>query len=357
MRILRKRVIVGILFGAVLLGMAACGTEGEKDDVTPVPEITATAIPEPTDGVAEGQEVTPAPEPTATPIPEPTHAPAKKEGIMIPAEYRKLKKGYEGTVELISYQTKDYYRSGEEITKTAYVYLPYGYDETKQYDVLYLLHSAGGDETEWGLNNQFSNVRLTMDNLVYYGDIEPFIIVTPYGLPAEGYVSGEDADVDEEYAGFLSELRNDLIPYIEANFATYGDYDENGYDMAAARDHRAIAGASYGAMQTIDIGMCECLDLFSWFGPFSPGMTFYEPEQIAERINSFEEYDIRCIYNVCGDGEIGYVNTSVHILGDLGEWTDKVELKENLFMSIVSGSHNKETWSLGFYNFAQIIFK
>lgn len=40
--------------------------------------------------------------------------------------------------QVISYDyTSD---SRNEITKTAYVYLPYGYDETKQYDILYLMH-------------------------------------------------------------------------------------------------------------------------------------------------------------------------------------------------------------------------
>lgn len=360
MRNIRRKVLAGMLFGTMLCAMVACGTTVPEGDVEgmPSPEVTATAIPE--QPGMEG-DITEQPEATTTPIPtptpEPTHAPAKKEGIMVPAEYRQLKKEYAGTVELISYKTKNYYGDGEEITKPAYVYLPYGYDETKQYNVLYLLHSAGGDETEWGLPNQFSTVRLAMDNLVYYKDVEPFIIVTPYGLPREGYFSAPENGVDASYDGFVTELRNDLIPYIEANYATYGDYDEAGYDMVAARDHRAIAGGSYGAMQTIDIGMCECLDLFSWFGPFSPGVTFYEPEQIAERIDAFEGYDIRYIYNVSGDGELGYVNTSVYLLGDLAEWTDKVVLNKNLSMNILKGSHNMETWSLAFYNFAQMIFE
>lgn len=366
MRNIRKKRLVGILCGIVLCGLSACGatTSGGDEMGTPTSEVTVKMIPEGqgTEGtVTEQQEATFVPEATATPVPTPTpgptHAPAKREGIMIPAEYRQMKKEYAGTVELISYKTKNYYGDGEEITKPAYVYLPYGYDETKQYNVLYLLHSAGGDEKEWGLHSQFSTVRLAMDNLIYYGDIEPFIIVTPYGLPRAGYNTEAAEEVDAAYDGFVTELRNDLIPYIEANYATYADYDEAGYDMAAARDHRAIAGGSFGAMQAIDIGMCECLDLFSYFGPFSPGVTFYEPEQIAEKIDSFEGYEIRCIYNVCGDAEMGYVNTSLYLLADLEEWTDKVVPGENLFLYIVKGTHNMETWNLAFYNFAQVVFE
>lgn len=364
MRKIQKKLLIGLLCGAILFGMTACGTKSPVGEEKGTPSQSGTATPvsgQPDAGgdVTEQPEATATPtlKPTATATPEPTHAPAKREGIMVPAEYRKMKKGYEGTVELISYKTKDYYGDGQETTKPAYVYLPHGYDETKQYNVLYLLHSAGGDEKEWGLHNPFSTVRLAMDNLIYYGDVEPFIIVAPYGLPRRGFYRETAETVDIAYEGFVTEMRNDLIPYIEANYATYGDYDEDGYDMTAARDHRAIAGGSFGAMQTIDIGMCECLDLFSWFGPFSPGLTFYEPEQIAERINSFEEYDIHCIYNVCGDSEMGYVNTSLYLLRDLEQWTDKVELGENLSTYIVKGTHGMETWNLAFYNFAQVIFE
>lgn len=359
---LRVKLLVGVLWGVMLLGVMACGANTSAEDETGAPSPTMTVSPMQDEQGEEGEgteqpEATSTPEATATPVPtvtpEPTHAPAKMEGVMVPADYRKLKKGYEGTVETITYPTKKYCGDGEEIMKPAYVYLPCGYDETKQYNVLYLLHSAGGDETEWGITNLYSTVRLAMDNLIYYGDIEPFIVVVPRGVPEVGNAGGEDL----LYDGLEKELRNDLIPYIEANYATYADYDENGYDMTAAREHRAMAGGSYGGMKSIDIGMCRCLDLFGWFGPFSPGTTFYEPKQIAERIDSFEGYDICCIYNVCGDTELGYANTSRYLLGDLEKWTDKVTSDKNLFMNIVKGTHNMETWTLAFYNFAQIVFE
>ena len=56
----------------------------------------------------------------------------------IPVQYRvKVENG--GTIEKISYNTKDYFGDKGEITKQAYVYLPAGYDGTKQYPVLYLI--------------------------------------------------------------------------------------------------------------------------------------------------------------------------------------------------------------------------
>ena len=60
-----------------------------------------------------------------------------------------------------------------------------------------------------------------------------------------------------------------MIPYIEANYSTYVDAD----DMSLSREHRAMAGLSMGGMQTINIGIGECIDLFSYFGAFSAAPT------------------------------------------------------------------------------------
>ena len=354
MRKLRKRVIAGIMFGAVLFGTAACGTDGGKEDVTPVPEATATVVPEEQE-TTEQPEATATPEPTATPTPEPTHAPAKNEGIMIPAEYRKLKKEASGTVESVTYTTKDYYKNGEEVIKPAYVYLPYGYDENKQYDVLYLMHSGGSDEAEWGLHKEFSTAKLILDNLIYYGDIEPLIVVCPNGRTGVDY--GKRADDSIAFKDFGMELRNDLIPYIDANYATYAEYNPEGYDLTAARDHRAMAGFSFGAMQSINIGLCECLDIMSWFGAFSPATATFYAEEIAKFLEEFEPYDINYIYEICGDVDKGCLYAGYDALMDLPELTDKVVKRENLMMQVVPGTHEQAVAQLGLYNFLQLVFK
>ncbi len=47
----------------------------------------------------------------------------------------------QGQVVRIEYESKDYTRDDRPATrKPAYVYLPYGYDESRQYDVVYLMH-------------------------------------------------------------------------------------------------------------------------------------------------------------------------------------------------------------------------
>ena len=100
---------------------------------------------------------------------------------LIPTKYITRRFSECGTIETISYTTYDYFGDGSEIEKYANVYLPYGYDEQKKYNVLYLMHGIGGDENEWGMTGDTSRVKIIMDNLIYNEDIEPFIVVTPNG--------------------------------------------------------------------------------------------------------------------------------------------------------------------------------
>ena len=83
-----------------------------------------------------------------------------------------------GSVVIENYKSYDYTLDNpEEITKTAYVYLPYGYDpddSSKRYDVFYLVHgwtmTAGDFFNDSGLVSMF-------DNMIQNGDIPPVIVV------------------------------------------------------------------------------------------------------------------------------------------------------------------------------------
>ena len=160
------------------------------------------------------------------------------------------------------------------------------------------------------------------------------------------------------FYSFGQELRNDLIPYIDANFATYAEYDENGYDLTAARDHRAMAGLSMGGMQTINIGLCECLDIMSFFGAFSAAPTSNTASVIAEKLATFdEEYDIHCFYNICGVSDGIALYSAKAAVNGLDGLTDRLTDGENLIWHEVPGAHDYKVWNLGLYNFAQMLFK
>jgi len=258
-----------------------------------------------------------------------------------------------GTIEKITYQTKDYFGDESEITKQAYVYLPYNYDETKQYNVLYLMHGIGGSESEWEMTGEDSLIKKMMDNLIYSGLIEPFIIVTPNGRSAADH--SPTSDFNSFYV-FGKELRNDLIPYIDKHYATYADYDDNGYDLTKSRDHRAMAGLSMGGMQTINIGLCECLDIISYFGAFSAAPTTYTASVISDKLKDFPDYNINFFYNICGTEDQIAIASASAAVNSLTQLTDKLSEGKNFIWQKVSGGHTFDIWYLGFYNFANLVF-
>lgn len=272
----------------------------------------------------------------------------------IPSEYLVKRTDHSGTIEEITYPTKDYFGDGSEITKRAFVYLPYNYDESKQYNVLYLMHGIGGSEVEWGMYNDSSQVKIMMDNLIFKGEIEPFIIVTPNGRSSKDYANSS-SDHNSFYI-FGKELRNDLIPYIDSQYSTYANYNENGYDLAETRDHRAMAGLSMGGMQTINIGMCENLDIISYFGAFSACPTTNTAATIADMLKQFPDDNIHFFYTICGTEDGIAIAPASAAVDSITNLTDKLTEK-NFIWQTVSGGHDFNVWYLGFYNFAKIAFQ
>ena len=259
----------------------------------------------------------------------------------IPAEYiQTVKNG--GTVEKIHYQSKDYNGDQAEVTKYAAVYLPPDYDENGEYDLLILCHGIGGNENEWGFLNPFCIGKNVADNLIAKGEIRPLIIVMPNGRSTAKYMDSSMNNAASFYV-FGQEIRNDLLPYIDGHYATRKD-----------REHRAMAGLSMGGMQTINIGLCECLDLFSAFGAFSAAPTSYDAGTIAAKLKGFPEYDIRFFYNICGT-EDGIAYASASKAGkDILQYTDRLD-QTNYLWQERKGGHDFNIWNLGLYNFLKII--
>lgn len=281
----------------------------------------------------------------------------------IPVKYTTLRREEAGTIEKITYTSKDYFGDGSDVTKDANVYLPYGYDASKQYNVLYLMHGIGGDENEWGMTGNTSRVKIVMDNLAYYGDIDSFIVVTPNGRSAANHAAN-GSDFNSFYC-FGQELRNDLMPYIETHFSTYASaaLAEAGSDSEAVnkalqdtRDHRAMAGLSMGGMQTINIGIGECVDLISYFGAFSAAPTSNVAGKTAEILKD-NTLPIHYFYNICGteDG-IAYASASA-AAKNLPAVCDQFVAGENFLWQELPGQHDFNIWYLGFYNFAQLAFQ
>ncbi|MBR6164577.1 MAG: hypothetical protein IKQ45_01460 [Clostridia bacterium] len=266
----------------------------------------------------------------------------------IPREYTTAVKNG-GTVKRFSYPSKDYSGDQADLTKHGAIYLPPDYSEDQAYDVLILCHGIGGDENEWGFLNASCTGRNLTDHLILEGKIQPLIIVMPNGRSTAKYTDKSMGNAASFYV-FGQELRNDLIPYIDVNYATWSSKHP---DDPAARDHRAMAGLSMGGMQTINIGLCECLDLISAFGAFSAAPTSYPASQIAEKLKHFPDESIHYFYSICGTEDGIAYGPASKAAKNLPQYTDRLD-ETNWLWQERAGEHNFAIWNLGLYNFLRI---
>jgi enterochelin esterase-like enzyme len=360
---MKKKLIRTIALGLpVIMCLCGCGT-GSVTEQTPVTDANVNVEAEAdmntdtgaNDAIQDAieQETSSMEVVTETASEDEDRVPTAQIENVVPAKYASMRLRDSGTIEHITYTTYDYFGDGAEITKEANVYLPAGYSEDQKYNVLYLMHGIGGDENEWGMTGSSSKVKCIMDNLTYYGDIDSFIVVTPNGRS-----SAEHGAQGSDYMSFYcfgDELRNDLIPYIEKNYSTYAEYSDDGYDMSASREHRAMAGLSMGGMQTINIGIGECVDLFAYFGAFSAAPTSNTASVTADLLKD-SPYEIKYFYNICGtDDNVAYQSASA-AAKNLANISDAFTDGENFMWMEQPGGHDFTIWYLGFYNFAQIAF-
>lgn len=184
----------------------------------------------------------------------------------VPAGYENEAE-HRGDVVRINYNTRDYAEgTGMTRTNTAYVYLPYGYEEDTQthYNVIYFVHGHYGTasttfEAENGL------LRKLLDHMTENGDMAPTIVVSPsynYGSPTTNY-----ADADPYCEALPTELVTDLIPIIESRYRTYAG-STDAAELEASREHRAIGGFSMGAVTTW-YALEHTLAYFKYFMPVS----------------------------------------------------------------------------------------
>ncbi|MEE8808625.1 MAG: alpha/beta hydrolase-fold protein [Lactimicrobium sp.] len=167
--------------------------------------------------------------------------------------YATMHLGHAGKLEMLYYDTNTYGYKGEnrDMQKYAIVYVPYGYDESKQYDVLFLMHGMGGSAARFlGTPDEPREDKYMIDYLIRTGKMEPMIIVDISYYPDNQADDNDDFDAALT-KNFGTELRNDLLPAVEAKYSVYRD-----------RDHRAFGGFSMGAVTTW-YRMCDSMDLFS----------------------------------------------------------------------------------------------
>ena len=149
-----------------------------------------------------------------------------------------------------------YYAKATEEWRHALVYTPAEYEKgKKRYPVLYLQHGMGEDETGWSKQGRMQHI---MDNLIASGEAVPMIVVMESGDIKAPFKGSDNRQGFSQYgASFYKVMTNDLITTIDSKFRTLRD-----------RDHRAMAGLSWGGHQTFDVVLSH-MDLFAWMGAFS----------------------------------------------------------------------------------------
>lgn len=216
------------------------------------------------------------------------------------------------------------------------IYTPPGYSATggTKYPVLYLLHGIGGNEVAWtGQGTNEGNAQHVMDYLLSKDLAKPMIIVMPYGNITN---AGGDG-----WSIFEDVLLNDLIPYVEENYAASPD-----------SNMRALAGLSWGGGQALNFGF-KNYKTFTYIGGFSPAPFMRDPKTIITNPG-----DVDRVVNFCfvssgtaeeGDG-YGRRASQHH------DFWDENNINPHMYTIEQGLGHERNNWNRNLYNFAQKLF-
>jgi len=257
----------------------------------------------------------------------------KMKMILVPEGYDQYRENIpRGIIELVEYPSVTVGNSRKTM-----VYTPPGFSTADTYNVLYLLHGIGGDETEW---YTYAAPQIILDNLYDDNKLEPMIVVFPNGRSmANDRAEGDlfDAQKIQAFERFELDLINDLIPFVESN-----------YPAQTRRENRAIAGLSMGGGQSLNIGLGN-LDQFAWIGAFSaapntraPGLLVPKPAETSRLVKK--------LWLSCGDQDnLKHISNTVHTY--LTQQSVPHSWHEE------NGGHDWPVWKRGLYQFSQLLFK
>ncbi len=162
------------------------------------------------------------------------------------------------------------------------VYLPYGYDENKQYNIFYLMHGGGENENTLVAQND-TMIPNMIDHMIENNEIDPMIVV----FPTFNKTKAED---------FWKEWRESVVPFVEGKYSTYANKDTSAESLKASRMHRAYGGFSMGSVSTWGVTN-NCLDIVAYIMPLS-GHSYQGMGAVSQAVDKFGlkkgEYFILC---------------------------------------------------------------
>ncbi len=335
------------------------------------------------DAEAAVTEPTPEPTPTPAPTPHPLREISICEDNLDESLFQPAKE--QGTVELVQYLTHDHV-SDESVgvMKDLAVYLPYGYDPAKQYDVLMLLHCAGFDHRFWLVDNREYRilgeglppsqddwtlpganvpggvlpvyVPNILDRMIEEGWCRPLIVVSPciylYGEQSSSVGNRYD------YVQFSREIGPDLMAYIAEHYATYAK-DGSRQSLTEAREHFGVLGASFGAYAEYISVIGDNYDLAAWYtfcggGVIDPGTLVQSWQEHAT-----QDLPLRLLYISEGefDDRAGPEGSYYGLLY-YGESTGAYFSPDNVRFTLVKGwGHEDHSYLVGLFNTLQLFFR
>lgn len=167
-----------------------------------------------------------------------------------------------------------YFSKVQNRARAMYIYLPAEYytDSSSRFPVLYLFNGMGEDGWTHG-----EHADVIADNLIAEKKAVPMIIVMPNNT-----VGPVPVPALENAAIMGKEIMGEIIPFIDKTYRTVTD-----------RDHRGIAGLSFGGGTALTVGMRH-LEAFAYIAEFgtgafggaehtdyAPGYSDYDPDKIA----------------------------------------------------------------------------
>ena len=144
-----------------------------------------------------------------------------------------------------------------------YIHLPAGYDSSKKYPVVYLLHGFGNTEIEWF---EYHGLHTLADTMITEGSIAPMILVAVQMDNSWGADTGEPKQLSTNprnslYSGpYETYLVHEVIPVVEQR-----------YPVIRESEGRVIAGISMGGFAALHIGL-KNRDVFGSIAAHSPAL-------------------------------------------------------------------------------------
>ena len=267
-------------------------------------------------------------------IPEEYRSPAEQEGTLVRLEY--------DTWESFSYE-----QHSQKLTKTAWVYLPYGYDETQKYNIFYLSHGGwSNEETVLGTDQQPSELKYAVDHAIQEGIMKPLILVCPTYNNTSAQDSGDYSLALQLTDQFHNELINDLVPAAEGKYHTWAEFNTSPETLKASRDHRGFGGFSMGSVNTWHTFQ-YCLDYFRYFMPMSGNMGDGAWIDAVVRESEWTDGDF-FIWTATGTEDFAASGFAGQIRSMVNEYADTFHLADNEIDGNVSyrlqegGTHGPE---------------